>query len=161
MHSLASRILGVCVVSAVLSVGPVFAVDLRFEAAVPYETGKMIELGAKVGDVEVNGVEFSELAGTTSVGGKIAGGLGKLRGSDSTTKAALQVAFECVNLTTEDWEVTFTIDLLDAEGELIDRVTRDEDFRKESKIYKIQHEILAYVVPLIVDVKIRLDAELD
>jgi len=161
MHSLIGRILGVGAVAVLLLVGPAFAVDLRFETTVPYETGKMLELGAKVGDVDINSVEFSELAATTSVGGKIAGGFGKLRGSDSTTKVALQVAFECINLTTQDWEVTFTIELLDAEGKLIDRVTRDEDFRKESEIHKIQHEILGYVVPLIAEVKIRLDAELD
>jgi hypothetical protein len=158
-----SRTVGVMgmVLVVLLPAGVSPAVDLTFETTVPYVTGEILTLDAKVGEVEVSRLQVDVLQSATSLGGKLLGGLGTARGADSSTRSVLGLAFDCVNATRQEWEVTFTVELLDAEGQLIDRVSRDQDFEMESDVFEIQHEILSYVLPLIRQVTVRLDAELD
>ena len=53
------------------------------------------------------------------------------------------------------------IDLLDKQGELIDRMKDKKSFEGEAKTIAFDHTILAYVIQYIDQVEITLEAELD
>lgn len=131
--------------------------SLRFEKTVPYQTGKLISLKAVVGPVSVANVTLSREAGG-SVKDTI---VGRLRGGDSETQATIRSSFDVENPNEDEWVVTFTLDFLDRDGRLIDRVVKSEGFEGEAKTAHIDHSTLAYVVPMIRQVKIRLEARYD
>ena len=146
-----------CVVVLIASSAPAAERGgLRFSKTVSFELGSTADLGALVGPVKVHNVEFSESGGSKS---KL---FGKLRSSgDATTKTNLRASFEVENPISEEWEITFTVELLDSKGELIDRFSKKTDFDGEAKIYHVDHTILSYVVPLTSKAEIKLEARLD
>ncbi len=130
---------------------------LRFEKTVSFAPGDFATLDALVGPVKVSTVEFTE--GSGSKGGKL---MGKLRSrGDASTKTNLRASFEVENPVPEEWEVSFTIDLLDPKGKLIDRFSGKKDFDGEARVYHVDHTILNYVIPLISKAEIKLEARLD
>ena len=133
------------------------AEGLRFEGSVPYKLDTPLEVGAKVGPVTILTVTFSQ-AESGHVGSKI---VGKLRRGEQGLQGVLKLAFEGENPTKEEWEVTFTIELLDREGKVIDRFDRSTDFQGEAKTYTTEHPILLYVLPLIHTVKLDIKGKID
>jgi len=130
--------------------------DLRFEKTVSWQTGKLIELNALVGPVKIGKLELSNQGkGGGSIASRFRGG------APSDTQTVLRATFDGQNPRDEEWEVEFTLELLDAKGRLIDRATGKESWEGEAKTAKIDHAILEYVVPLIDKVRIRLEARLD
>ena len=57
--------------------------------------------------------------------------------------------------------MTYTLELLDANGKLIDRFSKKESFEGEADVVKAERSILTYVVPMIAKVRIKLEAGLD
>jgi hypothetical protein len=130
--------------------------SLRFEKTVNWTTGKLIDLGATVGPVRIGKVEFSnEGKGGGSIASRFRGG------SASDTQTTLRATFDGENPKEDEWVVTFTLELLDRNGKLIDRATGKEGFEGEAKTARIDHPILEYVVPMIDKVRIKLEAKFD
>ena len=130
--------------------------SLRFEKTVAWQTGRLIDLNAVVGPVRIGKVEFSDQGrGGGSIGTRIRTGGG------SDTQTVLRATFDGENPKEDEWVVTFTLELLDARGKLIDRATGKEGFEGEAKNARVDHPILEYVVPMISKVRIKLEARLD
>ena len=133
--------------------------SLRFEKTVPFQRDHLINLGAQVGPVKVAQVTFA-------TGGSGGGGIGdtiraRVHGGDTDTLTNLTASFDSENPTDREWVVTYTLELLDANGKLIDRFSRKESFEGEADVVKAERSILTYVVPLIAKVRIKLEAALD
>lgn len=130
--------------------------SLRFEKTVNWTTGKLIDLNALVGPVRIGKVEFSnEGKGGGSIASRFRGG------GASDTQTTLRATFDGENPKEDEWVVTFTLELLDKNGKLIDRATGKEGFEGEAKTARIDHPILEYVVPMIDKVRIKLEARFD
>lgn len=130
--------------------------SLRFEKTVSWTTGKLLDVGATVGPVRIGKVEFSnEGKGGGSIASRFRGG------GASGTQTTLRATFDGENPKEDEWVVTFTLELLDKNGKLIDRATGKEGFEGEAKTVRIDHPILEYVVPLIDKVRIKLEARFD
>ena len=134
--------------------------SLRFEKTVDYQLGKLIDLNATVGPVRVSKVELSQPEGGSvkdSIVGRIRGG----GGGSSETQATIRAGFDSENPEEDEWVVTYTLDLLDSRGKLIDRVVKSEGLEGEAKVVNVDHAILKYVLPFVDKVKIRLEARYD
>jgi hypothetical protein len=156
-------ILAVALMAAV-SIGGIQAQSqersLRFEKTVDYRLGKLIELNATVGPVRVSKVEFSEPEGGSvkdSIVGRIRGG----GGGSSETQGTIRAGFDTENPEEDEWVVTYTLDLLDSKGKLIDRIVKSEGLEGEAKVVNVDHTTLKYVLPFVDKVKIRLEAKYD
>jgi len=147
--------------TAAASTGAARAADgsLRFEKTVPFQRDHLINLGAQVGPVRVANVQFK-------TGGGGGGGIGdtiraRVHGGDSDTLTTLTASFDSENPKDQEWVVTYTLELLDSNGKLIDRFSRKESFEGEADVVKAERSILTYVVPMIAKVRIKLEAALD
>ena len=131
---------------------------LRFNKTVGFKFDKTVDLGAEVGPLFIESVEFENRgAGTTK--SKVFGVLRRSGSADTTI--TLRCAFEVENPVKDEWDLTATLEFLDSKGELIDSVRSSRDFEGEADTWAIDHTILGYVIPLIADVKIELQAEAD
>ena len=74
----------------------------------------------------------------------------------SELSTTLRFAFEVNNPTREEWQVEFTIELMDKSGKVIDRLTKKEDYDNEQKVLNVEHPLLEYVMPMVSDVRITL-----
>jgi hypothetical protein len=129
--------------------------SLRAERVVSFVTGKSIALNAKVGPVSVQSVEFSDRGRITS------SGLPGLRSTPPETSTVLRGHFMVENPSADEWEVAFTVELRDKDGKLIDRAVKKAKWEGQARPLDLDHPILAYVVPLIAEVRITLEARLD
>jgi hypothetical protein len=134
--------------------------SLRFEKTVAFQRDRLIELGAKVGPVRIAQVQFS-----TESGGD-GGGIGdrirsRMPGGGGDTSTTIRASFDSENPRDQEWVVTYTLEFLDANGKLIDRVTKKESFEGEADVVKVERPILTYVLPMVSKVRIRLEAALD
>ena len=130
--------------------------SLQAERVLTFTTGKSFPLSAKIGPVNIQSVEFSDR-------GRAGGGFGgALRGAvASETSTTIRSHFLAENPTADDWQVTFTLEFLDRSGKIIDRVSRKENWDREAKPFDLDHPILQYVVPLISQVRIKLEGKSD
>jgi len=130
--------------------------SLRAERVLTFTTGKSFPLSAKIGPVNIQSVEFSDR-------GRAGGGFGgALRGAvASEMSTTIRGHFLAENPTADDWQVTFTLEFLDRSGKIIDRVSRKENWDREAKPFDLDHPILQYVVPLISQVRIKLEGKSD
>ena len=144
----AIAILGSLAVPAVAQVN-------RSERTVPFHLDQATRLEAKVGPVMIDNLTITNMGR-----GFGRGGFGPKGMQPSEGSTTLRLAFD-VNNPGEDWEVTFTIEFLDKAGKVIDRVTKKQGWKEEAEIYKIDHPILEYVLPMISDVKVSLSGRLD
>ncbi|HEV8628923.1 MAG TPA: hypothetical protein VGV61_01300 [Thermoanaerobaculia bacterium] len=131
--------------------------SLRFEKMVPFQRDQVIPLGARVGPVRVANVRF----GLGSAGGVKGAILSRVHGGDSDVTSIVRASFDTENPKAEEWNVTYTLELLDTNGKLIDRATRTGSFEGEASTFELEHSTLSYVVPLIARVRVRLEASLD
>ena len=119
-----------------------------------YASGKAVALNAKVGPVSVQSVEFSDR-------GRVTSGLPGMRTTPSETSTTLRAHFVVENPSADEWEVTFTVEFRDRSGKVVDRAVKKSTWEGEAKPYDFDHPILAYVVPLIAEVRITLEGRLD
>ena len=132
--------------------------SLRAERTVDYKITKAFTLDAKVGPVRIQSAEFSNLGrnyGRGGIGGRMRGG------TDSEVSTTLRTHFLAENPSGDEWEVTFTLEYLDKTGKVIERVTKKSSWEGEAKPFDFDHEILEYVVPMIAQVKIKMEGRLD
>ncbi len=132
--------------------------DLKFKKTVAFKLDKSFDLDAKVGPVSVDSVEFVNRGGGTTKSKAV--DVLKRSGTPGTT-TTLRCAFDVENPSKEEWEVTATLEFYDKDDELIDRVRSSRDFEGEADTWTVDHPTLGYVVPLIKEVKITLQAEYD
>jgi len=130
--------------------------SLRAERTVEYKPGQAATVSAKVGSVNVQTVEFSERS-------RITGGLTTriTGGTESDTITTVRAHFLAENPTDKDWQVTFTLEYLHKDGRLIERASKKGSWEGEAKALDIDHPLLSYVLPLIAQVRIKLEAKLD
>lgn len=134
--------------------------SLRFEKTVDYQLGKLIDLNATVGPVRVSKVELSQPEGGSvkdSILGRMRGG----GGGSAETHATIRASFDSENPEEDEWVVTYTLDLLDGKGRLIDRVVKSQGLEGEARVVDVDHSTLKYVLPFVDKVKIRLEARYD
>ena len=140
--------------------GPALAAEegsLRFDKTVPFQRDQLIPLGARVGPVSVAQVQFATGGG----GGMRETIMARVQGGDSETVTVVKASFDSENPRDQEWVVTYTLEFLDANGKLIDRVSKKEAFEGEAGVVKVERPILTYVVPMIAKVRIQLEAALD
>lgn len=142
----------------VVAAGAAQESSLRAERTVDYKTTKAFTLDAKVGPVRIQTAEFSNLGknyGRGGIGGRMR------PGSDSEVSTTLRTHFLAENPSSDEWEVSFTVEYLDKAGKVIERVTKKSSWEGEAKPYDLDHEILEYVVPMIAQVRIKMEGRLD
>jgi hypothetical protein len=147
--------------SAVASAPAQESRSLRFDKTVPFQIGQLIPLQAAVGPVKVAKVQLTRGSGGGSVKDTIVGRISGATGGDPETQATIRASFDVENPDEEEWVVTFTLDFLDRDGKLIDRAVKSHGFEGEAKVFQLDHATLAYVVPMIHSVRIRLEARYD
>lgn len=133
--------------------------SLRAERTLDYKTGKGFPLEAKVGPVKIDSVEFSNLGrnhGRSGISAKM-----RPSGSSSEVSTTIRAHFLAENPSSDEWEVTFTMEFLDKAGKVIERVTKKSSWEGEAKPYDFDHEILEYVVPMIAQVRVKMEGRLD
>jgi hypothetical protein len=136
--------------------------SLRADRTVEFRTGRAHPLNVTVGPVKVESVEFSDLGRGYGRGGKPGNLLGRVAGAnESEASTTLRARFMAENPTTDDWVVRFTLEFLDREGRVIEKVSKSEGWEGEARPYNLEHSILSYVVPLIARVRISFEARLD
>lgn len=126
----------------------------RFQRTVDFDTPKTVNLDTMVGPVKITTVEFSDLGRGYSGGGFAA----RMRaGSDSEASTALRAKFLIDNPRAEEWELTITLELLDRDGKIIDKLTKKNDYENETATWNIEHPLLEYVMPMVSEVRITIE----
>ncbi len=132
--------------------------QLHAERTVDFQTRKVFDLKAQVGPVRISSVEITDMGRGFGQGGIAS----RMRpGSDSEASTTIRAHFLAENPTSEDWQVSFIVEFLDKNGKVIDRATKKQKWDGEAKPYDFDHQILEYVVPLIAQVRIKLEGKLD
>lgn len=142
----------IMVVMSVALLTPVTAQD-RVEKTVAFEIDKNQPLeGAVVGPVVVTALKVTNLGRGYGRGGL------SLRtvSPPSELSTTLRFAFDVNNAMKQEWDVTFTLELLDKEGKIIDRTSKKENYENEAAVLNVEHPILEYALPLITQVRITL-----
>ena len=131
---------------------PLLAQGDRVEQKLAFEIDKSLALNGVVGPVKVPTLKVTNLGRGYSRGGL------SLRtvSQPSELSTTLRFTFEVNNPMKEEWQVEFTVELLDKSGKVIDRFSKKEEYDNEAKALNIEHSLLEYVVPLVSDVKVTL-----
>lgn len=142
-------------VTATLALAAQDSHSLRAERTFDFRTDKAIDFKTQVGQVRIASVEFQNL------GHKGGGFTSRVRGSDSEFNTTIRAHILAENPTSEDWELSFTMEFLDKSGKLIDRVTRKSKWDHSAKPFDLDHQLLEYIVPLIAQVRIKVEGKTD
>ena len=127
----------------------------RFDKTFHFQIDEAAKLDAKVGPVKIDNVKVTNMGR-----GFGRGGFGPKGMQPSEGSTTLRFAFD-VNNPDEEWELTFTLELLDKAGKVVDRVTKKGSWKEEAKIWNLDHPILEYVLPFIADVKLSVSGRVD
>ena len=142
---------GVLALALVLAI-PAAAQGLKFEQTVDYAFNQRVALEGKAGEVEIRGIEF--------VSGDPKGGLMKstFGSGDADLKSVIITRLECATAAETKWKADITIEFLDADGELIDRVRDGVALKAEAKILEIKHTTLKYAAGKIASARLTVTA---
>jgi hypothetical protein len=127
----------------------------RLETTIPYRLDQSTKLDAKIGPVMIDNVKITNMGRGYSHGGF--GPKGPQPSEGSTT---LRFAFD-INNPGDDWEITFTIELYDKAGKLVDRFSKKGSWEEKAEVWHFDQPILEYVLPMVSDVKITMNGRLD
>jgi hypothetical protein len=145
------------VCAAMVAIGSAAAVAQertgRFQRTVDFAPPKTVKLDASVGPVKIESVEFADLGRGYSSGGF---GARFRAASDSEASTAVRARFLVDNPTREEWELTLTLEFLDKDGKVVDKLTKKNDYDDETATWNIEHPLLEYVMPLIDQVRITI-----
>ncbi|MBE3134947.1 MAG: hypothetical protein IMZ55_15885 [Acidobacteria bacterium] len=131
---------------------------LLAEKTVIYRTGDTIALDVKVGTVTVSGVKMT-VGGTGGIGSAMKATLTRM---DPLTQTVLQFDFDAESPKGwGKWQVTYSVELLDAKGEMIDRFSDKDSYEAEAKTSNFKYVTLKAVLPLIDKVRIKFQAAAD
>jgi hypothetical protein len=104
-------------VALLIAVAVTTAQGNRFEKDVPFVVDTSVALDAVVGPVKVTTLKVTNLGR-----GYGRGGFGlRTANPPSELSTTLRFAFDVDNPTDDEWDVTFTVELLDKSGQVIDR----------------------------------------
>lgn len=143
---------GVLAVILASSADTLSAQPNRFEKNVPFQIDKTETLTAMVGPVKIASLRVTNLGR-----GYGRGGFGlRTANPPSELSTTLRFVFEVDNPADEEWDVTFTVELLDKSGKIIDRATKTENYEEEAKALNIDHSVIEYVLPLVGEVRVIL-----
>lgn len=162
MHAFFVRSLGLIACTAFLALAstPATAQERtgRFQRTVDFAAPKTITLNATVGPVKISTVELTDLGRGYSGGGFAA----RMRaGSDSEASTALRTQLMIDNPSNDEWRLTLTLELLDKDGKVIDKLTKRNDYEDETAAWTIEHSLLEYVMPLVKQVRITIEGRLE
>jgi hypothetical protein len=131
---------------------PLAAQGDRFEQKLAFEIDKSLPLNGTAGPVKVPTLKILNLGRGYSRGGI------SLRSVNQASELSttLRFSFEVNNPTREEWQVEFTIEMMDKSGKVIDRLSKKENYDDEQKVLNIEHPLLEYVMPMVSDVRITL-----
>jgi hypothetical protein len=149
------RRLGPALVFVLALAGTAAAQTNRFDKTFHFQIDDSTKLDAKVGPVMIDNVKVTNMGR-----GFGRGGFGPKGMQPSEGSTTLRFAFD-VNNPDEDWELTFTLELLDKAGKVIDRASKKGSWKEEAKVWNFDHPILEYVLPMIAEVKISMSGRLD
>ncbi len=131
--------------------------SLRAETTVKYAAGKAIPLNATVGPVKVSTVKF-----TVGEEGGVRNSIReRMARMDPATQTMLHVSFDAENPQRDQWNVTYSVEVLDAGGKVVDRFSKKDSYEGEAKTTTFDHVTMKAVLPLVEKVRIKLQAELD
>jgi hypothetical protein len=137
----------------VAGAGVVAADDLVFEETFDFAFNERAALEAKVGAVEIRGVEFAAGSGKSGVI------KGTFSSGDKDLQSAIVTRLECATTADTKWKLDFLVEFLDADGELIDRTRDNASLKSEAKIVEFSHTTLKWVVPRIAKVRITIEGK--
>ncbi len=123
---------------------PTGPVSLSYETTVDFELVKSIALDGRAGEIEFRGVEFIASSAKGGVFGT----------SDADIKTNLSVMLDCSTEAEKKAKFDLTIQFLDGDGALVDRITDSASIKSGSKTLEFKHTTLKYAVPLIKTAKI-------
>lgn len=153
-----SVLLCVALLSAISSSGLAQERTGRFQRTIDFATPKTVKLDATVGPVKVSTVEFADLGRGYNGGGFAA----RMRqSSDSEVTTVLRTRFTIDNPSSDEWQLTLTLELLDKDGKVVDKLTKKNDYDDETATWNIEHPLLEYVMPLIAKVRITIQGRLN
>jgi hypothetical protein len=140
-------------VALLIAVAVTTAQGNRFEKDVPFVVDTSVALDAVVGPVKVTTLKVTNLGR-----GYGRGGFGlRTANPPSELSTTLRFAFDVDNPTDDEWDVTFTVELLDKSGQVIDRGSKKENYEDEAKVLNLEHSIIEYVLPLVSQVRVTLE----
>lgn len=150
-----SRVTAASAAALLMAAAVTLAQGNRFETSVPFQVDKAVAFAGGVGPVKVTGVKVTNLGRGYGRGGF------SLRSANPPSELAttLRFAFDVDNPTDDEWDVTFTVELLDKGGKVIDRASKKENYEDEAKVLELDHSLLEYVLPLVTQVRITLQGE--
>jgi len=129
----------------------------RFQRTVDFAAPKTVSLNAALGPVKVSTIEFTDLGRGYSAGGFAS----RMRASSaSEVSTALRAALTVDNPTRDEWELTLTLEFLDKDGKIVDKLTKKNDYDNETATWNIEHPLLEYVMPLIAEVRITIQGRI-
>ncbi len=131
--------------------------SLRAETTVKYETGRAIPITLAVGPVKVATVKFT----VGEEGGLKSTIRERVARMDPTTQTILHVTFDAENPQRDEWNVTYAVEFLDANGKIVDRFSKTDSYEGEAKTTTFDHITLKAALPLIEKVRIKLQGQLD
>jgi hypothetical protein len=131
--------------------------SLRAEKTLKYRTDAELSLDVRVGPVKLSTVKI-KVGGGTGIGAAIKA---KAMRFDPETQALLQFAFDVENPDKDEWQVTYTVELLDAKGQVVDHFTSKDTYEGEAKTTTAEHVMLKAAVPLVDKVRFKFQAALD
>lgn len=153
-RSLTGRLMASCVAAALLALFPAaIQAQNRFEKTFTYQVDKTETLAATVGPVKIGTVKVTNMGR-----GYGRGGFGlRTANPPSELSTTLRFAFDVDNPADEEWDITFTVELLDKAGKVVDRASKKENYEDEAKALNLDHSIIEYVLPLVSEVRVTLE----
>jgi hypothetical protein len=130
----------------------------RFQRSVEFSAPKTVKLDATVGPVKITTLEFADLGrGYTGsgIGARVRGG------NDSEASTTVRSRFTVDNPSNEEWRLTLSLEFLDKNGKVVDKLTRQNDYDDETATWNIEHPLLEYVMPLISQVRITIQGRVN
>lgn len=160
-HGTFTRGRGLMICAALLALSALGATaqerTARFQRTVDFAAPKTVTLDAAVGAVKVATIEFTDL-GRGYAGGGFAS---RMRaGSASEVSTALRAKLTVDNPTRDEWELTLTLEFLDKDGKVIEKLTKKNDYDNETATWNIEQPLLEYVLPLIAEVRITIQGRI-
>jgi hypothetical protein len=128
----------------------------RFEGRLPFKIDQSQPVNATVGPVKVTTLKVTNLGR-----GYGRGGFGPKMSAPSELSTTIRLAFDVDNPRDEDWELTFTVELLDKAGKIVDRAAKKENFDGEAKVFNFDHPLIEYALPMVAEVRVTLQARRD
>lgn len=130
----------------------------RFTQTIPFALPKTTNLDAVVGPVKITTLDLTDLGRGYSAGNIAA----RMRGNGSASEVSTTVrsVLAVDNPTGDEWELTLTLEFLDKNGKVVDKLTKKNEYDDETAKWTIEHPLLEYVVPLITQVRITVDGRI-